>query len=122
FLKMTKPYPCPVKKIFQIAIAFAVNNPSRVESFAPNYLPLEVAMDKIALFLTFAASVFAIALALPPKSVAEANTEAAITAQILKELQTQQAKLTDNQKLIDDKLSTVGEEIRLARAFSARGK
>lgn len=79
-------------------------------------------MNKHTFFLTLSAGVFAFAMALPQKSPAEANTEAALTAQILKELQTQQVKLTDNQKLLDDKLQTVGEEIRLARAFSARGK
>ncbi len=79
-------------------------------------------MSKNTFLLTLAAGVFAVALALPQKSGAEANAESALTAQILKELQTQQAKLNENQKVLDDKLQVIGEDIRLARAFSARGK
>ena len=79
-------------------------------------------MKKNTILLTLAAGVFAVAFALPQKSGAEANAESALTAQILKELQTQQAKLNENQKVLDDKLQVIGEDIRLARAFAGRGK
>ena len=79
-------------------------------------------MNKNTILLTLSAAAIAVALALPQKSGAEGSTEAVLTAQILKELQAQQVTLNDNQKKIDDQLSVIGEDLRLARAFTARGK
>jgi thiazole synthase ThiGH ThiG subunit len=79
-------------------------------------------MSKNTILLALTGAVFAVAFALPQKSGAESNQEAALTAQILKEIKTQQVKLNENQKVLDDKLQLVGEDIRLARAFGSRGK
>ncbi len=49
-----------------------------------------------------------------PKETEELNS-------LLKELQTQQIKIAENQVKIDEKLATLAETIREARLFSSRG-
>jgi microcompartment protein CcmK/EutM len=39
---------------------------------------------------------------------------------LVKEIQAQQAKLSENQAALDAKLATVGEAVRIARVFAAR--
>ena len=41
---------------------------------------------------------------------------------LIKEVQTQQAQIADNQAKIDSKLAEVAETIRVARIYSKRGK
>jgi glucose-6-phosphate dehydrogenase assembly protein OpcA len=41
---------------------------------------------------------------------------------LIKEVQTQQAQLTENQAKIEEKLAAVTETIRTARIYSKRGK
>lgn len=40
---------------------------------------------------------------------------------LVKEIQTQQAKIAENQAAIDAKLATVAEAVRLARIYASRG-
>jgi hypothetical protein len=42
-------------------------------------------------------------------------------SELIKEVQTQQATIAQNQAKIDEKLATLGETIREARIFSSRG-
>lgn len=42
-------------------------------------------------------------------------------AALVKEIQTQQAKMAENQAAIDAKLASVGEAVRLARIYVTRG-
>jgi thiazole synthase ThiGH ThiG subunit len=79
-------------------------------------------MNKNVFTLALAAGALAAALALPRESGAQASDEAVMTAQLLKDIQAQEAKFVENQKAIDEKIASIAEEIRLARAFSARGK
>ena len=51
----------------------------------------------------------------------DANQEQRLLA-LIKEVQTQQAQLTENQAKIDEKLATVTETVRTARIYSKRGK
>ena len=51
----------------------------------------------------------------------DANQEQRLLA-LIKEIQTQQAQLTENQAKIDEKLATVTETVRTARIYSKRGK
>jgi hypothetical protein len=49
----------------------------------------------------------------------EANQEATLLA-LIKEVQTQQAQLAENQAKIEEKLATVSETIQTARIYSKR--
>ncbi len=51
----------------------------------------------------------------------DANQEQRLLA-LIKEVQTQQAQLTENQAKIEEKLATVTETVRTARIYSKRGK
>ena len=51
----------------------------------------------------------------------DANPEQRLLA-LIKEVQTQQAQLTENQAKIEEKLATVTETVRTARIYSKRGK
>ena len=51
----------------------------------------------------------------------DANQEQRLLA-LIKEVQTQQAQLTENQAKIEEKLAAVTETIRTARIYSKRGK
>ena len=79
-------------------------------------------MSNNSLLVLLAVGTFAVSLALPQKSTADAASDAVLAAQIVADLQKQQVTLTENQKKIDDKISVIAEELRLARAFSGRGK
>lgn len=49
------------------------------------------------------------------------NQEAKLLA-LIKDVQTQQAQLAENQAKIDEKLAAVSESVRTARIYSKRGK
>ena len=49
----------------------------------------------------------------------DANQEQKLLA-LIKEVQTQQAQVADNQKKIETKLAEIGETVRVARIFAGR--
>ncbi len=51
----------------------------------------------------------------------EANLEVKLLA-LIKEVQTQQAQMAENQKQIETKLSDVGETVRVARIYAGRSQ
>ncbi len=57
---------------------------------------------------------------LPHESAGQAETDDAQVQQTLAELTAQQTILAENQAKIDEKIATVGEEVRLARIFAGR--
>jgi hypothetical protein len=64
----------------------------------------------------------AAAVLMPIRSQGEVGPDDPAFANLLKEVSTQQATIADNQAKIDDKLAAIAEDVRLARAFSARGR
>jgi hypothetical protein len=73
---------------------------------------------------TFSALLMVAALLAIPISVAQTpatNQEQKLLA-LIKEVQTQQAQLAENQAKIDEKLADVSETIRTARIYSKREK
>lgn len=63
----------------------------------------------------------AILAGLVPSS-AQAPTEQQTLALLVKEVAEQQAKIVANQTVIDEKVATVTENLRLAKIFVSRGK
>ena len=55
----------------------------------------------------------------PPK---ESDRDQQQLAALIKEVQSQQSAIADNQKKIDEKLAAIAEAIRQAKIFSARGR
>jgi hypothetical protein len=51
----------------------------------------------------------------------DANQEQKLLA-LIKEVQTQQAQMADNQKKIETKLAEIGETVRVARIFAGRSQ
>jgi len=51
----------------------------------------------------------------------EANQEQRLLA-LIKEVQTQQAQMAENQKKIETKLAEIGETVRVARIFAGRSQ
>jgi endonuclease III len=51
----------------------------------------------------------------------DANQEQKLLA-LIKEVQTQQAQMADNQKKIETKLTEIGETVRVARIFAGRSQ
>jgi hypothetical protein len=51
----------------------------------------------------------------------EANLKVRL-ASLIKEVQVQQAQMTDNQKNIETKLADLGETVRIARIYAERSK
>jgi hypothetical protein len=76
-------------------------------------------MNRISLSLLLAAGLFAISLSIA--QTPGANQEAKLLA-LIREVQTQQAQLAENQAKIEEKLSTVSEIIRTARIYTKREK
>ena len=64
------------------------------------------------------AAVFAFS---PTHLTAQSDTNAPAVADLLKDVQDQQATLADNQKQIDTKLAAINESLRTARIFVSRG-
>jgi hypothetical protein len=56
-----------------------------------------------------------------PVRVAVAPVEDPATAALAVEVLQQQAKIVENQKLIDDKLAIIAENLRIARIYVSRG-
>lgn len=57
----------------------------------------------------------------PTRSTAQNDTDSPVGSQLLREIQTQQTTLTENQKQIDTKLADIGESLRVARIYVSRG-
>jgi hypothetical protein len=81
--------------------------------------PRFVAMNRISVSLLLAAGLLAISASLA--QTPDANQEAKLLA-LIKEVQTQQAQLAENQAKIEEKLSAVSEIIRTARVYTKREK
>jgi uncharacterized protein YlxW (UPF0749 family) len=77
------------------------------------------AMKRISLSLLLAADLLAISASVA--QTPNANQEAKLLA-LIKEVQTQQAQLAENQAKIEEKLSAVSEIIRTARVYTKREK
>jgi hypothetical protein len=57
-----------------------------------------------------------------PAVAAERAADDAAVAALVAEVVQQQAKIVENQKLIDDKLAVIAENLRLARIYVSRAK
>jgi septal ring factor EnvC (AmiA/AmiB activator) len=75
-------------------------------------------MKQIALVTFFAAAAFLLAPAIAQTPDQKETDE--INA-LIKEVQTQQTEIAENQARIEEKLATLSETIREARIFSSRG-
>jgi hypothetical protein len=64
----------------------------------------------------------AAAILMPIRSQGEVGPDDPAFANLLKDVAAQQTTISDNQKNIDDKLAAIAEDVRLARAFSARAR
>ena len=69
--------------------------------------------------LAVAAAILAVAA--PSNSSGQAGADDAALSAVIDELSAQQLALVDNQAKIDARLATIGEDLRLARIFVARG-
>ena len=67
------------------------------------------------------AVVFVGALFAPTHSGGQTGEEI-VLAQLVTDITTQQAAIADNQAKIDAKLASIGENVRLARIYTGRGK
>jgi hypothetical protein len=67
-----------------------------------------------------AAGALAFAIFSPNRSTAQSDMDSPAVAALLRDVQTQQTSLTENQKQIDAKLADVGESLRVARIFISR--
>ena len=52
---------------------------------------------------------------------AQGDLDSPAGAELLQDLQKQQVTINDNQKQIDEKLTNIGEALRMARIFVSRG-
>ena len=64
---------------------------------------------------------FALALLVQVKAADPATPSEQQLLAVIKEIQTQQAMIAENQAKIEAKLATVGEAVRVARIYSSRG-
>jgi hypothetical protein len=71
----------------------------------------------VAIFLSLTLLLFSSGAAQTPETRPEEQLLA-----LIKEVQSQQAQIADNQAKIDGKLAEVAETIRVARIYSKRGK
>ena len=81
--------------------------------------PTSTKMNQSLLALFLAATLFTVS-----SSVAQTpdpNQEAKLLA-LIKEVQTQQAQLAENQAKIEEKLAVISESVRNARIYAKRGK
>jgi hypothetical protein len=76
-------------------------------------------MNRIALSLLLAAVLLAMSSSIA--QTPEANLEARLLA-LIKEVQTQQAQMAENQKQIETKLADTGEIVRIARIYGGRSQ
>jgi outer membrane lipoprotein-sorting protein len=70
-------------------------------------------------FLLLATALLAISTSVA--QTPDPNQEAKLLA-LIKDVQTQQAQLAENQAKIEEKLAAVSESVRTARIYSKRGK
>jgi hypothetical protein len=70
-------------------------------------------------FLLLATALLAISASVA--QTPDPNQEAKLLA-LIKDVQTQQAQLAENQAKIEEKLAAVSESVRTARIYSKRGK
>ncbi|HJT45282.1 MAG TPA: hypothetical protein VJ721_03325 [Chthoniobacterales bacterium] len=68
----------------------------------------------------FFTAVSLVALSVIPFSVAETPQPDPRLAALIKEIETQQAQIIDNQGKIESKLTTIGEAVRTSRIWSSR--
>ena len=80
-------------------------------------------MNKSKRFLLWGLGIAAAAglLVSPNTSTGQAPGDEQAIAQLIAEIAAQQAKLAANQQVIDQKLATIEENMRLARIFVSRG-
>lgn len=64
----------------------------------------------------------AVAILLPTRSQGEVGPEDPAFANLLKDVAAQQVTIGENQAKIDEKLAAIADDVRLARAFTARGR
>lgn len=64
----------------------------------------------------------AAAILMPAHSNGEVGPDDPAFAALLKEVAAQQVTMAENQTKIDEKLATIAENVRLARAFASRGR
>jgi hypothetical protein len=64
----------------------------------------------------------ALLLAFPVSVRTQQQSDTDRLVSLIKEVQTQQAQIADNQGKIETKLNDVGESLRVARIFSARSR
>jgi hypothetical protein len=60
-------------------------------------------------------------LASSPAQTSDANQDAKLLA-LIKEVQTQQVQMAENQKNIEEKLTEIGETVRVARIYAGRSQ
>ncbi|MDP9292534.1 MAG: hypothetical protein M3O82_09250 [Verrucomicrobiota bacterium] len=58
---------------------------------------------------------------LPVATRGEAESDSAALVTGIKDVRSQQATLSDNQKKIDEKIAAINEQVRVARIFVSRG-
>ena len=80
-------------------------------------------MNKPKRFLLWGLGVAAVAglLISPNTTTGQAPGDEQAMAQLIAEIAAQQAKLAENQQVIDQKIATIEENMRLARIFVSRG-
>jgi hypothetical protein len=81
--------------------------------------PPFVPMNRIALSLLLSAVLLGMSSSVA--QTPEANLEAKLLA-LIKEVQTQQAQMAENQKQIEAKLTDIGETVRVARIYAGRSQ
>jgi len=59
---------------------------------------------------------------MPTRSQGEVGPDDPAFANLLKDVSAQQVAITENQAKIDEKIAALAEDVRLARAFTARGR
>ena len=81
--------------------------------------PRLIAMNRISLSLLLAAGLFGLSSSVA--QTPDANQEQKLLA-LIKEVQTQQAQMADNQNKIETKLAEINETVREARIFASRSQ
>jgi hypothetical protein len=73
------------------------------------------------LFMGAVAAAITAAVMLPSPTSGQAPGDDQVLAQLVAEVNAQQAKIVANQLAMDEKIATIAENVRLARLFAARG-
>ena len=72
-------------------------------------------------FISLSLAAIVVGLASSPAQTSDANQEAKLLA-LIKEVQTQQVQMAENQKNIEEKLTEIGETVRVARIYAGRSQ